>query len=84
MENGELYKLITEQLNIRIDRLEYTIQHYFDQQDALCKERGIKIDSHSNDIAVINDRHKRGMAIVGFVVMFANSVVSYVMQKVKF
>ena len=59
MENGELHRLLTEQLNNRMDRLENTIQHYLDKQSALCKDHDNRIDQEEKTIAIIQDRQTR-------------------------
>ena len=90
MENGELYRLLTDQLNNRMDRLESTINRYWDNQSIVCKDHNTRIDEHEKNIAIMIDRQeqadvreKKRLTIVGISIPVISGVLSFLWQKLK-
>ena len=90
MDNGELYRMLTEQMNNRMDRLENTIQRYLDNQSIVCKDHDIRIDKHEKDIAIIHDRQeqaetleKRRLTILGMLIPIISGILTFLWNKIK-
>ena len=90
MENGELYRLLSEQFNGRMDRLETTINRYFDNQSIVCKDHDVRIDEHDKHLAVMSDRQeqsevraKKQLTIMGISIPVVSAILSFLWQKLK-
>lgn len=90
MENGELYRLITEQINKRLDRLEDTIQHYLDNQTVVCKDHDRRIDEHDTQLSVLEDRQAQNekhqakvWTGIGLSIPIVNAVFHFIWEKLK-
>lgn len=88
MDNGEMYKLIVQQINQRIDRLEDTIQNYFNKQADIWRGYDERIDNNTTKVAVIQDRmkqsderEKRRLTAIGIIVTIFNSVLAFILSK---
>ena len=90
MDNGELFRLLTEQFNGRMDRLEVSINRYFDNQSIVCKDHDTRIDQHEKLFAIISDRQeqaevreKKLLTIIGISIPVVSSIISFLWQKLK-
>ena len=95
MENGELFKMLSEELketcrtlNNRLDRHEDVVRKYFDNQSVVCKYQDDRVDKIEQETAILKDRQKeaekrqtRNITIVGIIAATISSIVATISSR---